>query len=117
MSKSKRKVKRAPGKNVSPVLKGGEGDKSAADTKPVVELAPVVPLRKPEDQEHVDALRDLLDRAEAGISTGLVFVETSNTKGKLSFITGATGVLKKRQTFCLGTIEVLKAGILKNIAS
>lgn len=93
--------------------------KGARTSKPVLKPAPVVRLVNPEDlhinQDYVEAIRALLRRAERGESTGLAFVETTDIKGNKGYRTDAIGFLDESRGFCLGTIEVLKAKILKRI--
>jgi hypothetical protein len=93
--------------------------KSVRAPKPVFKIAPVVRLVNPADcsidQDYVDAIREMLRRAECGESTGLAFVETTNIKGRKGYNTKTIGMLAESPAFCLGTVEVLKANILRRI--
>ena len=79
-------------------------------------LAPLIRLVKREDiavdQNYVENIRALLRRAESGQSTGLAYVETLDDK---RYRTYAIGLLEESPAFCLGTIEVLKARLMKKL--
>ena len=79
-------------------------------------LAPLIRLVKREDiavdKDYVENIRALLRRAESGESTGLAYVETFDTK---KYRTNSIGFLDESPAFCLGTIEVLKARLMKKL--
>jgi hypothetical protein len=83
---------------------------------PTPKASPVIRLHRPEDnavdQDYVDAVRALLRRAECGESIGLAFIEIKSNK---SYSAHTLGLAHENPTFCLGTVEVLKAKVLRRV--
>ena len=87
-----------------------------AKAVPVPNPAPSIRLIKRKDitvdQVYVENIRALLRRAESGESIGLAYIEITDNQ---VYFAKALGMADQNPTFCLGTVEVLKATLLKKV--